>query len=110
MSSYALLVQPKKKQGQTSHLDISYWSLSLILSFPLSSIMSHYLPPPLLAFFQPLPPAPFKPPIEKRKMPPYSGIAQYIHRFKDPVPEPVVNKTPKQVKVTYTTQMQYMMD
>lgn len=38
--------------------------------------MAHYMPPAIMAFFRPPPPLPFKDPLEKKKMPAYSGIAQ----------------------------------
>lgn len=60
--------------------------------------MAHYMPPAIMAFFRPPPPLPFKEQIEKKKMPAYSGIAQWIHRFKDPVPEPVKKKTPQELR------------
>jgi len=60
--------------------------------------MAHYLPPAIMAFFQPRPPLEYKPTIEKRKMPPLHGMAQFVERFKDPVPEPVIKTTPAQAR------------
>jgi len=60
--------------------------------------MAHYLPPAIMAFFQPRPPLEYKPPVEKRKMPPLSGMAQFVERFNDPVQEPIVRTTPAQAK------------
>lgn len=47
-----------------------------------------------MSFFQPRPPLAYVPPIEKSKLPPYHGIAHFVHRFKDPVPEPSKKETP----------------
>jgi len=60
--------------------------------------MAHYLPPAIMAFFQPRPPLEYKPPIEKRKMPSLSGMAQFVERFNDPVQEPIIRTTPAQAK------------
>ncbi|KAK4759195.1 hypothetical protein SAY87_022326 [Trapa incisa] len=38
----------------------------------------------LLKLFEPRPPLEFKPPPEKRKCPPYSGMAQFVNHFAEP--------------------------
>lgn len=38
--------------------------------------MAHYFPPAIMNLFAPRPPLDFKPPIDKPKMPPYTGIAE----------------------------------
>ncbi|XP_042024174.1 U1 small nuclear ribonucleoprotein 70 kDa-like [Salvia splendens] len=38
----------------------------------------------LLKLFEPRPPLEYKPPPEKRKCPPYSGIAQFVNNFAEP--------------------------
>lgn len=49
------------------------------------------------AMFQPKPPLDFKPPIVKRKMPPYSGIAGLVGMFETDKPEPRAPfETPKE--------------
>ncbi|XP_010464955.1 PREDICTED: U1 small nuclear ribonucleoprotein 70 kDa-like [Camelina sativa] len=59
------------------------------------------LTPTLLKLFEPRPPLEFQPPPEKRKLPPYTGMAQYVSRFAEPgdpeyaPPKPVV-ETPAQ--------------
>lgn len=50
----------------------------------MSSAVAHALPPSILALFAPRPPLEFKPPIEKRKMLNYIGIAQFVGQFEDP--------------------------
>ena len=52
--------------------------------------MTQFLPPNLLALFAPRDPIPFLPPVdklphEKKATHNYSGIAQYVHLFEDPV-------------------------
>ncbi|CAN8277635.1 unnamed protein product [Cochlearia groenlandica] len=42
------------------------------------------LTPNLLKLFEPRPPLEFQPPPEKRKCPPYTGIAQFVSRFAEP--------------------------
>ncbi|KAH3766745.1 U1 small nuclear ribonucleoprotein 70 kDa [Pelomyxa schiedti] len=51
-----------------------------------STGMAQYLPPQLLAMFAPRAPIPFAAPIEKRKMPPYSGVAQFMNKFETTPP------------------------
>jgi len=46
--------------------------------------MTQHLPPNLLALFQARPPIPYIPPIEKPKLPTYSGVSQYLSQFEDP--------------------------
>jgi len=43
--------------------------------------MTRYLPPNLLALFRPRDPLPYEPPIQKRKMPSYTGVSQYLYLF-----------------------------
>jgi len=55
--------------------------------------MTQFLPPNLLALFAPRDPIPFLPPVdklphEKKATHNYSGIAQYVHLFEDPVDTP----------------------
>ncbi|KAL2497951.1 U1 small nuclear ribonucleoprotein 70 kDa [Abeliophyllum distichum] len=38
----------------------------------------------LLKLFEPRPPLEYKPPLEKRKCPPYTGMAQFVSNFADP--------------------------
>lgn len=59
--------------------------------------MTRYLPPNLLALFAPRPPIEYLPPIEKRKQPPYSGIAEVLPRAIEaakemPTPNPSTNE------------------
>ncbi|KAJ4774442.1 U1 small nuclear ribonucleoprotein 70 kDa [Rhynchospora pubera] len=42
------------------------------------------LTPNLLKLFEPRPPLEYKPPVEKRKLPVYSGIASFVSQFADP--------------------------
>lgn len=42
------------------------------------------LTPNLLKLFEPRPPLEYKPPPEKRKCPPYTGMAQYVNLFAEP--------------------------
>ncbi|TVU32056.1 hypothetical protein EJB05_23774 [Eragrostis curvula] len=42
------------------------------------------LPPNLLRLFDPRPPLEYKPPAEKRELPAYSGIAQFVSQFAEP--------------------------
>jgi len=42
------------------------------------------LTPNLLKLFEPRPPLEHKPPVEKRKAPPYSGIASFVAKFAEP--------------------------
>lgn len=46
--------------------------------------MTQYLPPNLLLLFQPRQPLNYLPPIEKPKMPAYSGVAHLMSQFEDP--------------------------
>eukprot|EP01105_Mastigella_eilhardi_P007047 TRINITY_DN18517_c0_g1_i1.p1 TRINITY_DN18517_c0_g1~~TRINITY_DN18517_c0_g1_i1.p1 ORF type:complete len:406 (-),score=98.97 TRINITY_DN18517_c0_g1_i1:111-1253(-) len=46
--------------------------------------IASYLPPNLLAMFQARPALPYAQPLEKRKMPPYTGVAQFVSHFEDP--------------------------
>lgn len=46
--------------------------------------MTQHLPPNLLALFQPRPPIPYIPPIEKPKLPAYQGVASFVSQFEDP--------------------------
>eukprot|EP01111_Echinosteliopsis_oligospora_P010134 TRINITY_DN3097_c0_g1_i2.p1 TRINITY_DN3097_c0_g1~~TRINITY_DN3097_c0_g1_i2.p1 ORF type:complete len:307 (+),score=71.42 TRINITY_DN3097_c0_g1_i2:76-996(+) len=46
--------------------------------------MTQYLPPTLLALFAPRDPLPFLPPIEKPKLPTYTGISAFLPKFEDP--------------------------
>jgi len=55
--------------------------------------MTQFLPPNLLALFAPRDPVPFLPPTdklphEKKQTHNYSGFAQYVHLFEDPVDTP----------------------
>ena len=54
----------------------------------MSSAVAHALPPSVLALFAPRPPIVYKPPIEKRKMPNYTTIAQFVQHFEDPKDTP----------------------
>ena len=54
----------------------------------MSSAVAHALPQSILALFAPRPPIPYKRPIEKRKMPPYTGVAQFVAQFEDPPVKP----------------------
>ncbi|KAJ7189607.1 hypothetical protein O6H91_Y531700 [Diphasiastrum complanatum] len=38
----------------------------------------------LLKLFEPRPPLEYRPPVEKRKCPPYAGIAQFVNNFAEP--------------------------
>ena len=60
--------------------------------------MAHYLPPAIMRFFQPRPDLEPKPALQMKPARAQSGVAQFIHRFKDEVPEPVVNETPGEIK------------
>jgi U1 small nuclear ribonucleoprotein len=46
--------------------------------------MTQFLPPNLLLLFQPRPPITYLAPIDKPKLPPYSGVAQFVNQFEDP--------------------------
>ena len=46
--------------------------------------MTQFLPPNLLLLFQPRPPITYIPPIDKPKLPAYSGVAQFVNQFEDP--------------------------
>jgi U1 small nuclear ribonucleoprotein len=46
--------------------------------------MTQFLPPNLLLLFQPRPPIEYIPPIDKPKLPAYSGVAQFVKQFEDP--------------------------
>jgi len=59
--------------------------------------MTAFLPPNLLALFAPRDPIPYLPPVdklpyEKKNTHNYSGMAQYVHLFEDPVDTPAVLK------------------
>ena len=54
----------------------------------MSSAVAHALPPSILALFAPRVPIDYKPPLEKRKMPPYTGFAQHVDQFEDPAETP----------------------
>jgi len=67
--------------------------------------MTAFLPPNLLALFAPRDPIPYLPPVdklpfEKKVTHNYSGIAQYVHLFEDPVdtPAPVQVETREERK------------
>uniref|UniRef100_A0A7S2TF05 U1 small nuclear ribonucleoprotein 70 kDa n=1 Tax=Lotharella oceanica TaxID=641309 RepID=A0A7S2TF05_9EUKA len=61
--------------------------------------MAHYLPPAIMALFAPRPPIPYKEPITKRKMYPYSGVAGFVQKLKDyDHPPPVKKETPQEKK------------
>jgi U1 small nuclear ribonucleoprotein len=47
--------------------------------------MTAHLPPSLLALFAPRPPLPYVVPEDKPKLPPYSGVSNYLSYFEDPV-------------------------
>lgn len=40
----------------------------------------------------------YQEPLSKKKPAPYTGIADFVHRFKNDIPLPVVNKTPDEIK------------
>jgi U1 small nuclear ribonucleoprotein len=46
--------------------------------------MTASLPPSLLALFAPRPPIPYLPPIDKPKLPPLQGVAQFVHALSEP--------------------------
>ncbi|XP_071709539.1 U1 small nuclear ribonucleoprotein 70 kDa [Rutidosis leptorrhynchoides] len=57
----------------------------------------------LLKLFEPRPPLEYKPPPEKRKCPPYTGMAQFVSKFAEPTdpeysPPVVKGETPAQKK------------
>ncbi len=54
----------------------------------MSSAVAHALPPSILALFAPRVPLEYKPPLEKRKMPPYTGFAQHVDQFEDSADTP----------------------
>lgn len=58
--------------------------------------MAHFMQPALLALFTPRDALEHKPPIEKRKMPPYTGVADFLKycSIKRDVPPRVKNETP----------------
>jgi len=60
--------------------------------------MSHYLPPQIMAFFQPRPPMPFKEPLPKRTLPGYHGVAEFVPHLFRPVPPPVKHETREEKK------------
>jgi len=60
--------------------------------------MAHYLPPAIMRFFQPRPNLEPKPALPEKKPREIMGVSQFVHRFKDEVPEPVVNETPQQIR------------
>src|SRR5205814_917257 len=43
--------------------------------------MAHYLPAAMMQFFVPRPLLEIKKPVDKRKMPPYHGVSQFVGRF-----------------------------
>jgi U1 small nuclear ribonucleoprotein len=58
--------------------------------------MTAHLPPQLLALFAPRPPIPYIPPLEKDKLPPYTGIASFVSQF-----EPVTEQPQQQVNFPF---------
>lgn len=50
--------------------------------------MTAHLPPSLLALFAPRPSIPYLPPVEKKQLPPLTGIAAYVKEFEPPSSEP----------------------
>lgn len=60
----------------------------------MSAAVAHALPPSILALFAPRVPIEPKPPLEKRKMPPYTGFAQHVDQFEDPADTPPVTVLP----------------
>ena len=54
----------------------------------MSSAVAHALPPSILALFAPRVPIDYKPPLEKRTMPPYTGFAKHVDQFEDPAETP----------------------
>lgn len=57
------------------------------------------LPPNMKMMFEPRPPVEHKPLLEKRKMPPYTGIAQFVQAFETtPAPPKDTFETPKERK------------
>lgn len=60
--------------------------------------MAHFMQPALLALFTPRDPLEHKPPIEKRKMPAYTGVADFLKycSIKRDNPPRVKNETPKE--------------
>jgi len=63
--------------------------------------MANYLPPAIMAFFQPRPKLEYAPPMDKRPPLPYCGIGHLMHRMKEyaeTIPLPVIKPTPAQIK------------
>lgn len=62
--------------------------------------MAHFMQPALLALFTPREPLEHKTPIEKRKMPPYTGVAEFLKycSIKRDHPPRVKNETPAERK------------
>lgn len=61
--------------------------------------MAHYLPPPIMKFFQPRPDLVHKGLIPKNKMPDYMGIAGFVHRFNEELCAPSIKQeTPQEKK------------
>jgi len=56
--------------------------------------VAHYLPPAIMRFFQPRPPVESAPPIQKRKMPDYMGMAEFVKRFDSDAPVSKPQQTP----------------
>ena len=54
----------------------------------MSAAVAHALPASILALFAPRPPLEYMRPLEKRKMPPYTGMASYLEHFEDPSETP----------------------
>jgi len=56
-----------------------------------------FLPPAMYALFRPRPPLEFKTPLMKRKMPPPTGISNFLNHFeKEPPPKRVCHETTKE--------------
>lgn len=61
--------------------------------------MGHYLPPAIMAYFMPRNPPPFAPPVEKKvEVRPIIGLAGFVDRFDDPMPDQIINKTNQEIK------------
>ena len=70
-----------------------------------NSAMTAYLPPNLLALFEPRPPLEHIDLPEKRKLPPYTGIGSLVSNFEDPktvdfsVFKPIEQKAEKKARI-----------
>jgi len=61
--------------------------------------------------FEPRPPLEHKPPLVKRKMPPYTGVANWISCFeKDPPPLRVTMETPREKKLRLKAELKKIQD